>query len=243
MPAQRVPTGKKTGASGAESGAGTTPLRAGTDGAAAATKAGSGTDVADGGDPRGDLSCFKEVLEALYQMILRRPLPTPRRVSAKDLSGDDDDEEDEQDKVDIEEVLTLGGIDFVLPQILHIYSLLLPVTLVPDVQQFSSSKSTSSSSSSSSSSPSSSSSTTPTGSSSELPKAGNSSTRGASSRIFLSGAVEKVIRLELLRDFVLAVCEKSLPIALKVVWTLLGEYKYFVSKTILPNSHLFAAIG
>ena len=30
VPAQRVPTGKKTGASGAESGAGTTPLRAGT---------------------------------------------------------------------------------------------------------------------------------------------------------------------------------------------------------------------
>jgi hypothetical protein len=34
--------------------------------------------------------------------------------------------------------------------------------------------------------------------------------------LFLSGAVENVIRLELLRDFVLAVCEKSMPVALKV---------------------------
>ena len=190
----------------------------------------------DGGDHRGDLSSFKEVLEALYQMILRRPPPSPLPKRCRrdgDESGDKkaaEEKVEEEDDKDIEGVLTLGGIDFVLPQILHIYSLLLPVTLTPDVSIFANPGRAGSGTATAAAATAAAGSTNANSSSSGGRRSSlasgrfgggnstgdNSSSSGSGGGLFLSGAVENVIRLELLRDFVLAVCEKSMPVALKV---------------------------
>ena len=154
----------------------------------------------------GSLACFSDILDALFDasgldIVATLPVEPP---------GGDHENGDQPHEI-LSAVAAMDGIDFVLPQILHIYFLLLPTALSLQPDDAASANhddlirvelSTPAGAAASA-----------TGSATKTIAPSVADTAGSTDGRSLGSAVDGTIRLELLRNFLLRLCSRSLACA------------------------------